>query len=1341
MARRVRRSQGSTVRAAIAAAGLLIALTPGVSRAQLDVYHSTKDDGFQSAPAVVRGTTIVHAYFTHNGATTAPLSGEECAPGTTASDEICRWAVRLTTTDNLRIVDIAWGSGVIEDDDPIAPATELDGTGGNGSTGEFGRVKLATIAVVGTGGELRLFTPQPPTTVGAFGFVDKEGNVAQVAATGVVLAVAPSMGWQDISAASTQACGTLRNGEIQCWGATSGTPPAGAFRQVAASDSVACGLDFDNSIFCWGAPVSPPSSRYLQLAPGPTEFCGLTEELEIECFGGSLADAPSGPYQQVSRGSGYACALSPAGLPTCWGSDPGTPGAGPYKQIAGGTGHVCALRLVDGVVECWGATSGYLTDFPTGVEFSKLTAKTDYTCGIRASDDDIQCFGNAPPSGIQSGSYVSFSAGGPTSPTPGYLCAVQTDGIGSCFGTLPLGADAPQLPVPQLAAGTNHSCRIGSDKTAACWGVGAATAGILTDDFIQIASGQDFACAVKQSDSGVGCWGENSDGQTSAPPGAFTQVVTGENFACAVRPDASVQCWGDNTFGQRTPPSGSFLEIAAGFLHVCGVHTNGTIECWGRNQAGQTDEPAGNDFVEVTSGAAHSCARRRDGTAECWGGDGFGQATAPPGEFEQIDADSVHSCGVRRDSTVACWGGNAQGQSSPPSLGFAAVEAGGTSTNPGFSCGVGAGGSLMCWGDNAQTQSNPPLDSDLDGLEDPVDNCPFTANTDMQGTCDDLVTPCIDNTPCGGGSCFVGQVDADGDGDGDACDNCPTDPNPDQLDRDGDGDGDVCDPVEPFVISIVEVDVNAPLAGPMSARAMAAVASGGCGGEGLDLYEIRLVCPAAVAEVSQIIGRIQLGIRIPGLSAASAGSFLFGDIDSSNGDQSCDETGCSGAPDLGQCDGSDTVDDTSSGSFVLKPDLSGFLGDSDVLYMSLTGKPLDGTGPISLCSSLPEEVLARIGLPSLPTQDASITTDGADAVAADTSGVFNQFDAVGFEDDAGNDIPGIDWAFATGPQDASVRILISREVADPTGEFWLLKLAATEEEVKELTFGVVAKAGTLPSQFKLLGCGTPGAGTMTPCAAAPFPWIDETQSRTGAGVLPQTPNVFWITLHGKLDSADPLRSDSDVLLPVPPGVTEEQRVSLAVLQVPSAAINPDTPPTLYQDPIDATLVAPTGVAVMKAPGATAHDLADRNLTQQAADNADADGDGISEDTDNCRFARNGLLDPFPQWDSGGLALAPADSLPDGRGDVCQCGDSGNGQVNADDLLIIRQVLARNDPVADADTIALCSVSAQAIGAEDGQSCNIKDLVELELAIAAGEFGSGGGNVCLRAVRANLGSDN
>jgi hypothetical protein len=68
---------------------------------------------------------------------------------------------------------------------------------------------------------------------------------------------------------------------------------------------------------------------------------------------------------------------------------------------------------------------------------------------------------------------------------------------------------------------------------------------------------------------------------------------------------------------------------------------------------------------------------------------------------------------------------------------------------------------------------------------------------------------------------------------------------------------------------------------------------------------------------------------------------------------------------------------------------------------------------------------------------------------------------------------------------------------------------------------------------------------------------------------------------------------------------------------------------------------------------------------------------------------------------------------------------------------LRHVVARNDPASDEEALARCSVSSAAIGSEDGQSCNIKDLMELDRALNAGSFPNGDGNVCLRAMVDNL----
>lgn len=90
--------------------------------------------------------------------------------------------------------------------------------------------------------------------------------------------------------------------------------------------------------------------------------------------------------------------------------------------------------------------------------------------------------------------------------------------------------------------------------------------------------------------------------------------------------------------------------------------------------------------------------------------------------------------------------------------------------------------------DNCPADSNSGQeDADGDGLGDACDDCPNDADNDIDGdgVCGDVDNcPDVDN---------AGQENNDGDTLGDACDNCPEVDNEEQVDSDGDGIGNECD--------------------------------------------------------------------------------------------------------------------------------------------------------------------------------------------------------------------------------------------------------------------------------------------------------------------------------------------------------------------------------------------------------------------------------------------------------------------------------------------------------------------------------------------------------------------
>jgi cysteine-rich repeat protein len=116
---------------------------------------------------------------------------------------------------------------------------------------------------------------------------------------------------------------------------------------------------------------------------------------------------------------------------------------------------------------------------------------------------------------------------------------------------------------------------------------------------------------------------------------------------------------------------------------------------------------------------------------------------------------------------------------------------------------------------------------------------------------------------------------------------------------------------------------------------------------------------------------------------------------------------------------------------------------------------------------------------------------------------------------------------------------------------------------------------------------------------------------------------------------------------------------------------------------------------------------------------DADLDGTCNLADNCPYVPNAN-----QADDGGVGSA----IPDGIGDVCQCGDlTGDGIVDGSDVAAYRTYLANplGAPLTGAAALK-CSV----VGA-NAAVCNIQDVAVMRRALIG--LSPGIGQVCAAAV--------
>ena len=277
-----------------------------------------------------------------------------------------------------------------------------------------------------------------------------------------------------------------------------------------------------------------------------------------------------------------------------------------------------------------------------------------------------------------------------------------------------------------IVAGGLHTCLVGADGRAFCWGgndqgqlgTGAnnriATPAAVGADlrFTAVAPGLAHSCAIARGGA-LWCWGENDHGQLgdrslssrgapvrSAAGHAFRSIAAGAAHTCGVDTDGAAWCWGSDAHGQlgdggvtdRSSPvpvigGQRFLSLDVGWNFTCGLVESRRAMCWGDNSAGQLGDGTTSDrrqpsavqgnieFQAITAGSAHACGITPTGEAYCWGRNASGElgdgSTAPRStpvrvrsneRFASIAAGAVHTCAVASDGEAWCWGRNTYGQ-------------------------------------------------------------------------------------------------------------------------------------------------------------------------------------------------------------------------------------------------------------------------------------------------------------------------------------------------------------------------------------------------------------------------------------------------------------------------------------------------------------------------------------------------------------------------------------------------------------------------------------------------------------------------------------------------------
>ncbi len=283
-------------------------------------------------------------------------------------------------------------------------------------------------------------------------------------------------------------------------------------------------------------------------------------------------------------------------------------------KIASGVSFSAAITQ-DGEFYIWGTESNkqqenvsdYIFDVPQEVLNNKIV---DIACGgnhVLAIDENDVLYGW------------------------GYYGSNQTimpDNIAAVF-------EDPNVSVAQIAAATQWTALLGTDKNVYIWGSTQAKSVLLV---------------------------------SSAVKGRITKIAAGDNNMALLLDDGTISVIGDRgtEFATEQPEntkdgSVNFVDVVATNRNVLALDDEGNLHLWGSSENGLSTLPTINSAVkEIASGYSNFSILLENGEVIVWGSDDLGQLDVPNNlrDTQQIFADYFQFYAVDAENNISAWGNN-----------------------------------------------------------------------------------------------------------------------------------------------------------------------------------------------------------------------------------------------------------------------------------------------------------------------------------------------------------------------------------------------------------------------------------------------------------------------------------------------------------------------------------------------------------------------------------------------------------------------------------------------------------------------------------------------------------